>query len=546
MSRAVIYCRVSTAKQEDNTSLETQEQGSRAYCERARYSVAAVHKDVHTGADMDRPGLRRAMDAIRQGRADVLVVHALDRLSRNQTHQAVLLYQVQERQARVESVTEKLDDTPIGNFLRQSLSFVAEVEREKIKERMERGKRARAESGVIMPGCRPLYGYLWSGERRTAFIPDPETAPIVQRMFREMANGGTLSSIAKGLQADGIPTPTQYRTHGKRGASSRWLISTVNQLLTNPAYKGEHATYRYTRNSKLREIDDPARVPVSASVCPPLVDTALWERAQRQFVINRTSAFRNNHNHEATLLARGFVFCAHCGNPMHVAKGGNKKSGTFTYYICRHTPNLKHLFANICEYRTRINGKELDALVWGRVQALLQHPEAVKTAIEEMRARESERHAEMQERLSIIDKLVDQHQARRAKLLRSLEDLDDDASKEIAPRIKALGQQIQSLQTERATIQHALDESRFNITAEKVLINADTWESKRKILQDLGVYVSVRAKGHSPSEERVSIVFGWSMITASEMLGYDAAKNVYGMVKNEIDSTTFRVRRHLS
>jgi site-specific DNA recombinase len=533
MSRAVIYCRVSTVKQEDNTSLDTQEQGARAYCERAGYSVIAVLKDVHTGADMDRPGLRRAMDAIRQGTADVLVVHALDRLARDMTHQAVIFHQVEEQyKGAIELVTEQqLDRSAQGQMLRAILAGFAAMEREKIKERMERGKRARAESGVIMPGCRPLYGYLWAGEKRTAFIPDPETAPIVQRMFREMAGGGTLTSIARGLQADGIPTPTQYRTGGKRGA--RWLTSTVHQLLTNPAYKGEHATYRYTHNSKLREMGDPARVPVSASVCPPLVDVALWERAQRQSAINRISSTRNNRSPETSLLARGFVFCAHCGNPMHVAKGGNKKSGTFIYYACRRAPTLKHVFANICEYRTRINSKELDALVWGRVQALLQHPEAVKAAIEEMRARESERHAEMQERLAAIDELIEKHQARRAKLLRSLEELDDDASKEIAPRIKELGQQIQALQSERATIQQALDASRFNITAEKVLVDADTWESKRKILQDLGVYVAVWAKGHSPHEERVSIVFGWSMIVASEVLGYDVAKEV-------IDSTTFR------
>ncbi len=87
---AVIYCRVSTIDQEDNTSLETQEKDSRAYCAERGYSVEAVFKDVHSGFDMDRPGLRAALDAIQQGAADVLVVRKLDRLSRKQTHQAML------------------------------------------------------------------------------------------------------------------------------------------------------------------------------------------------------------------------------------------------------------------------------------------------------------------------------------------------------------------------------------------------------------------------------------------------------------------------
>src|SRR6516164_8934183 len=71
---AVIYKRVSDTKQErDGTSLETQEEYSRKYCEEQGYTVLAVEQDVHTGGDMEDPGIWRAMDYFREHRAGVFV-----------------------------------------------------------------------------------------------------------------------------------------------------------------------------------------------------------------------------------------------------------------------------------------------------------------------------------------------------------------------------------------------------------------------------------------------------------------------------------------
>ena len=82
-SRAAIYCRVSSAQQEDNSSLRTQEERCRAYAAERDWPVIAVYRDVHSGSELfERPQLTVLREAMRRREFDVLLVYALDRLSR--------------------------------------------------------------------------------------------------------------------------------------------------------------------------------------------------------------------------------------------------------------------------------------------------------------------------------------------------------------------------------------------------------------------------------------------------------------------------------
>src|SRR3954454_3365891 len=90
--RAAIYCRVSSAGQEDNFSLATQEAGARKLAAEREYHVGDVFVDVHSGAELfERPALTALRHQIRCGQVDVVLAHAVDRLSRNQAHLGFLL-----------------------------------------------------------------------------------------------------------------------------------------------------------------------------------------------------------------------------------------------------------------------------------------------------------------------------------------------------------------------------------------------------------------------------------------------------------------------
>src|SRR5262249_25032569 len=135
--RVIIYSRVSTRKQEDNgASLDTQEARCRAYAEERGWEIVAAYREVHTRVELwERPKLSEAREILRSGSADVLLVHALDRLSARDIHIAVLMDEAERFGTSIDSVTEEIETTPIGRLVLQVLAFAAELEREKIMER---------------------------------------------------------------------------------------------------------------------------------------------------------------------------------------------------------------------------------------------------------------------------------------------------------------------------------------------------------------------------------------------------------------------------
>jgi DNA invertase Pin-like site-specific DNA recombinase len=88
MSRAHIYCRVSSSGQEDGYSLDTQEKACRAWAESRRLPVATTEREVWSGTDRYRARLDALLDRLLPGD---LVAYALDRVSRNQVDTAILI-----------------------------------------------------------------------------------------------------------------------------------------------------------------------------------------------------------------------------------------------------------------------------------------------------------------------------------------------------------------------------------------------------------------------------------------------------------------------
>src|SRR5215208_2549604 len=183
--RVHVYTRVSSQAQEDNTSLDTQEAACRAWAAERSLAVASVAHEVWSGGDRHRPELDALLDRLTPG--DVVLAYALDRMSRSQIDTAILIDRIESAGARLELVTEDFERSATGTFLRNAKAFVAELEREKIRERTNRGKAARVADGKYPAVGRPPYGYRWRDpglRQKTQLVPDETTAPIIQRIFR--------------------------------------------------------------------------------------------------------------------------------------------------------------------------------------------------------------------------------------------------------------------------------------------------------------------------------------------------------------------------
>jgi len=135
----VIYTRVSTAGQEDNFSLSTQEAACRQHAAGKGWVIVEVQHDVASGANRSRSGLKRALVMIERGEADTLLAHSLDRISRHQIDVAVIADRVEAAHGHLVLVTEDFEQSPVGTFIRSARAFAAEVELAKISERTARG-----------------------------------------------------------------------------------------------------------------------------------------------------------------------------------------------------------------------------------------------------------------------------------------------------------------------------------------------------------------------------------------------------------------------
>jgi site-specific DNA recombinase len=316
--RVIVYTRVSTAGQEEEgTSLTTQEQRCRAYCDERGWTVADIYSDTYSGASLyDRRGLSALRQAVRNGVGTIVLSYAIDRLSRSQAHLAVLMDDFSRHGARLEFVSETLEDSAVGRFVLAARSFAAEVEREKIQERTTRGIRGRVEQGKLM-GSRAPYGYRWTGDDRSRLEIAPEQATVVRRIFTSLAAGGTQRGLAGELSRDGIPTPWRAKY---------WMASTIHTMVSNPVYVGRPVGLRYERTinaggrTSSRKRAEAQTVELPLGVAPAIIDEATFAAVADHRARNRLEARRglSEADAERFLLRGGYVRCGHCGFAMGV------------------------------------------------------------------------------------------------------------------------------------------------------------------------------------------------------------------------------------
>ena len=230
-------------KQEDGTSLGSQEEYCRDFAAKHGLAVVAVAHEVWSGGDRHRPGLDALIDDLQAG--DTLVAYALDRFSRDQIDTAILIDRIEAAGASLKLVTEDFEKSATGTFLRSARAFAAELELEKIRERTSRGKRSRVKAGKPAVGPRPALGYRWRDDCndkgkpvKLRLIEDPATSWIVRRIFDELVSGVSTRQVAKRLSDDSIKTPT---------GRSQWAACTINLIAKNPVYCGQARAFRYQR-----------------------------------------------------------------------------------------------------------------------------------------------------------------------------------------------------------------------------------------------------------------------------------------------------------
>jgi site-specific DNA recombinase len=240
--RAVLYARVSTEEQGQGYSLPTQLQKCREYADEHGYTVLEEFQDMHTGTELDRPGLNDLYRFIDKNKVDVLIVYDIDRLSREVGAQAIIEMEMSRADVQIEYVLGQYAKTPEGELMKLIKAGIAQYENRQRAERSQRGKRGRAKAGyVICPGGRAPFGYDYISEPHKGwFVINEREAEVVRQMYSWLIDDGLSSyAIAKKLWEENILSKGDYSdVVYKKTGRGEWSPSTVRRIISNPVYKG--------------------------------------------------------------------------------------------------------------------------------------------------------------------------------------------------------------------------------------------------------------------------------------------------------------------
>lgn len=203
----IAYTRVSTAEQADSgLGLAAQRATIEAECDRRGWALAETYEDAGASGKSltGRPALADALDALDAGKADVLVVAKLDRLSRSVGDAAGLLDRSQRRDWALVSCDLGVDtSTPAGEAMANVMATFSQLERRLIGQRTRDALAAKKAEGVK--------------------LGRPQTLPadIVDRIVSERDSGSSWSAIGRGLDTDQIPTAQ---------GGKKWYPATVRKV----------------------------------------------------------------------------------------------------------------------------------------------------------------------------------------------------------------------------------------------------------------------------------------------------------------------------
>ena len=321
-----LYCRLSRDDENegDSNSIANQKKLLEKYAHEHGYINVKVYvDDGYSGVSFNRPGFQEMLTDIEAGQVCAVIVKDMSRLGRNYLQVGMYTEIIfPKHDIHFVAINDNVDSdrgddefTPFRNIINE---WYARDTSKKVRAIF----RAKGMAGQRLSGNVP-YGYL-NGENGKLEV-DAETAPVVQLIFQLCVEGNGPGKIARILRESGIPTPGTIHFQ-RTGKTSRydpnhpchWNESTVSGILEQREYLGCTVNFKYTRKSykDKRVIQNPEEDwVIFENTHEALIDQDTWEIVKKA----RKQRRRVTHTGEVGLFS-GMVFCADCGNRLHLCR----------------------------------------------------------------------------------------------------------------------------------------------------------------------------------------------------------------------------------
>ena len=342
------YARLSVEK-EDDDSIHTQVTLLKNYiAEQSDLELSETYIDNgFTGTRFDRPDFVRMMDDVRCGKIQCIVVKDLSRFGRDFLETGYYIETLLPRlNVRLISINDDFDSFREGDINSIAIpikNMVNELYAKDFSRKVTAYNDLHRERGDVKL-LRSVYGYKRDAVNNI-YVVNPDTAPVVQMIFRWYLMDVSTGQIAKRLNTMQILTPLAYKAIVEKGeefdqTGDAWNNGRVRDILRNTIYIGD-LTWGKRRKTLFRNVPEHKTPKEEWVIChnmhEPLIAKADFEEVQRRLdaMADKLRSPKDYEYNPADPFPSK-VYCLDCGKKMRYSKYcyGNR-DGAFYACGCR-------------------------------------------------------------------------------------------------------------------------------------------------------------------------------------------------------------------
>ncbi|MGH9867072.1 MAG: recombinase family protein [Candidatus Polarisedimenticolia bacterium] len=316
-----------------------------------------------TGANMERPGLKRLLADVEAGKINTVVVYKLDRLSRSMRDFFRIFEVFENHGVAFVSVTQAFNTTtPVGRMTMNLLLLFSQFEREQTAERTRDKVWAARRLGKFTGGSL-LLGYD-RGDQPGKLVVNQAEAKQVRAIFDLFLEKVSLVETVQELDRRGWTLKSWTTKLGRQYGGGAFDVHALRRLLSHGLYVGE-----VHFDGQVYQGEHEA-----------IVDRTVWDRVQSMISDGATTGTRRRSTRAPKAPLAGLLRCVACDaamSPTYSQKQGRR----WRYYVC-HKAHRKGW--STCPSPT-LPAHQIERFVVDRIRAIGTDPELVAATLEEAR-----------------------------------------------------------------------------------------------------------------------------------------------------------------
>lgn len=332
--RVAAYCRVSTDRDEQESSYEAQVEHYTEFIDRnPEWQLAGIYADdgISGTNTKKREEFNRMIEDCMASKIDMVITKSISRFARNTLDCLKYIRKLKEKNISVYFEKENINTMAAkGEVLLTIMASLAQQESQSLSQNVKLGLQFRYQAGKVQVNHNRFLGYTKDDEGNLVIVP--EEAEIVKRIYREYLEGASLLQIGKGLETDGILTAA-----GK----AQWRPTTLQKILRNEKYIGDallQKTYTVDFLSKKR-VKNNGIVPqyyVEGSH-EAIIPRDLYMQVQEEMVRRanlHSGSDRKKRVYSSKYALSSIVYCPQCGDIYRRIAWNNRGKHSTVWRCC--------------------------------------------------------------------------------------------------------------------------------------------------------------------------------------------------------------------